>query len=141
MLRKRITDKWKSSQVFELNRKAYEKGNVSWTTSIFHVKNETFALRVWMRNNNLYVETVMFAERDKCNLFLTTISIRNKLQSAANGFKGQFNPRPVGTTNTEESMLTVHKKSLAKIFTTNEQDMIYEFVVDFKVSEKRDFEA
>ena len=128
------------SQVFDLDKKEYDKGNTSWTTRIFCVKNETFPLRVSMRKNNFYVETVMMAERDKCDRFMTTISIRNKLQSAANGFKGQFNPRPVGPTNMEESTLVIHKKSLAKIFTTNAQDE-FEFTIDFKVSEKRAFDA
>ena len=128
------------SQHYTLGRENYDNGNTSWPTILFHLKNETFALRAWMRNNNFYVETVMLAEREKCDRFMTTISIHNKLQSAANGFKGQFYPRPVGPTNMEESTLIVHKKSLAKIFTTNAQDE-FEFTIDFKVSEKRAFDA
>ena len=122
------------SQVFKLDRKRYDDGNISWNTQIFHLKKETFALRVSMRNSNFNFETMMLAERGKCNRFMTTISIRDP--KSATFFNGQFNPSPIGPTNTEESTFTVHKKSLAKIFTINEQDKC-EFTIDFKVSEKR----
>ena len=126
---------------FELKKENYQTGNASWKTQFFHTKNETFALRMAMRNNNLYIETVMLADRDKCDRFMTTISLVNPKSETS--FIGQFNPRPIGPTNIEESTLIIHKRSLvnAKVFTTKGEDNVFSFTIDFKVSEKRTFEV
>ena len=125
------------SIIFTLDKEAYRSGNASWNTQIFHLNNETFALRVSLRNNNFSFEPVMLAERDKCNLFTTTISILDPKSVAY--LNGQFNPRPIKSTNVEESALVIHKTSLANVFTTNKEDKS-KFTIDIKVSEKRTIE-
>ena len=121
--------------LFLLSNDAYDKGVCStWKTRIFHTRDETFALRLWMRNNNLYFETVMLAGRDECTRFMTTISILNS--KSVTPSIGQFNPRPIGPTNVEESTLAIHKTNLAKVFTTERENKLV-FTIDFKVSEKR----
>ena len=119
-----------------LTKVAYEEGENSWRTLIFNLKNETFFLRVSMKNSNLYFEPVMLAERDKCTRFTTTISILDS--KAETSFIGQFNPRPIGPTDAEESILKIHKSSLANVF-FKEGDG-FKFMIEFKVSEKRAFE-
>ena len=123
---------------FPLKRASHEGGREIWKTSIFQMNNETFVLRAWMEDNKVYFDTVMLAERDKSDCFMTTVSILNPKSETS--FSGQFNPRPIGPTNTEESMLIVHKRSLAKVFTTNDQGE-FVFTIEFKVSEKRAIEA
>ena len=123
---------------FTISKDIYEMGEASWRTQIFHLKNETFALRLGKRNSKFYFEPLMLAERDKCNQFMTTISILDPKSETP--LSGQFNPRPIGPTNIQESMLTIHKTSLAKVFTIKEGDM-FEFTINLKVSEKRAFEV
>ena len=125
---------------FDLERAVYQagEGRTGWPTSIFQMNNETFALRPWMEDNKFYFDTMMLAEREKCDRFMTTVSILDPKSETTH--IGQFNPRPIGPTNTEESMLIVHKKSLAKVFTIND-DGDFEFYIDFKVSEKRTIET
>ena len=117
--------------------KEYDEGNAAWIVSIFHMKKETFALRVSFRDNNFYFETMMLAERDKCDRFMTTISIPNP--KSVTSFDWRVNPRPMGPTNIEESVIIVPKKSLAKVFTELEEDgdLFFFFTIHFKVSEKR----
>ena len=122
---------------FTFGRDTYENGNGAWNVMIFHRKKETFALRLGMRDNNFYFESLMLAERDKCDRFMTTISIPNP--KSVTSFDWRVNPRPMGPTNIEESVIIVHKKSLAKVFTELEEDgdLFFFFTIHFKVSEKR----
>ena len=129
-----VFDVWQ----FEAGVPTWGLPRVRWNTSIFQMNNETFALRLWMEDNKFYFETVMLAEREKCNRFMTTVSILDPKSETT--CIGQFHPRPIGTTNTEESMLVVHKKSIAKVLTINDGGN-FEFHNDFKVSEKRPIEA
>ena len=80
---------------------------------------------------------MMLAEQDKCDRFMTTVSIADPKSAAT--FTGQFNPRPLGPYHIEEPMLMIPQKSLAKVFTTTEEDES-EFRIEFKVSEKRTIE-
>ena len=106
--------------------------NGSWKPAIFTRKNETFALNVEVANHKFRIEGVMFVERQKCDRFLTTISIPHpKFETF---FNWQSNPAPIGTD--EESVIVVHKTSMTKIFTTDDRGK-YNFEINFKVSEKR----
>ena len=120
----------------KINRELYEQGNINWPTQIFRTKNETFALRLGMRKHSFYFDSAMLAERDKCERFMTTISILDP--NSVTSFNGQFTPTPIGPTHIEESILMIHKRSLAKVFRA-EGNYLF-LTVDFKVSEKRPIE-
>ena len=87
-----------------------------------------------MRGNNFYFDSVMLAERDKCERFMTTISVLDP--NSQTSFNGQFTPTPIGPTHVEES--TIHKRSLSKVFRTEGDNLFLK--VEFKVSEKRPIE-
>ena len=125
--------KTKQSRQFTLTRELYENGRMTWITQIFREKNETFALRLGMRDSSFYFDSVMLAERDKCERFVTTISILDP--NSVTSFNGQFTPTPIGPAHSEESILTIHKRSLAKVFKTEGDKLI--LTIEFKVSEKR----
>ena len=122
---------------FVLDKDDYEKGNCSWETSIIHMKNETFALRLNLKDDKFYLETLMLAGRNKCDRFMTTVCILNPKSEPTHTW--QFNPTPMGPTNIQESIIVVHKTSLANVFKTNQDEL--EFTLNFKVSEKRPIEA
>ena len=123
----------KAYKVFGMGKDAeYAK----WRTAIFKRRNETFALNVELVDHKFRIECVMFAEREKCDRFLPTISIPDP--KCETFFNWQINPAPIGTT--KESVIVVHKKSLAKILKTK-SDGGYSFEINFKVSEKRRNEA
>ena len=107
-------------------------GPSTYSTSIFKRRNETFALIFEVADNKFRIECVMFAEREKCDRFLTTILITDP--KCETFFNWQINPTPIGTD--EGSVIIVHKTSLAKIITTNDRGK-YKFEINFKVSEKR----
>ena len=109
-----------------------DKGSTTYTTSIFKRKNETFALIFEVVDHKFRIECVMLAEREKCDRFLTTISIPDP--KCETFFNWQINPTPIGAD--EGSVIIVHKTSLAKIITTNDRGK-YKFEINFKVSEKR----
>ena len=73
-----------------------------------------------------------FAEREKCDRFLTTISIPDP--KCETFFNWQINPTPIGTD--EGSVIIAHKTSFTKIFTRDDRGK-YKFEINFKVSEKR----
>ena len=119
----------KAYKVFGMGKDAeYAK----WRTAIFKRRNETFALNVELVNHKFRIECVMFAEREKCDRFLTTISIPDP--KCETFFNWQINPTPIGTD--EGSVIIVHKTSFAKIFTRDDRGK-YKFEINFKVSEKR----
>ena len=122
---------------FDLEKGEYENGNASWKTQIFHMRNETFALCLSLQNNKFYLETLMLAERDKSDRFMTSVSILNPKSEPS--YTWQINPTPMGPTDIQESIIVVHKTSLAKVFKTNQD--LFEFAISFKVSEKRSIEA
>ena len=132
----RVDLKTSQNNVFTLKKESYEKGDMHWKTQIFRMNNETFGLRMGLRNNSFYFDSVMLAERDKCDLFMTTISIIDP--NYVTSFNGQFTPTPIGPTHIEESILMIHKRSLAKVFKTKEDKL--ELKIGFKVSEKRPIE-
>ena len=127
----------KGNHDFDLEKGEYENGNASWKTQIFHMRNETFALRLSLQNNKFYLETLMLAERDKSDRFMTSVSILNPKSEPS--YTWQINPTPMGPTDIQESIIVVHKTSLAKVFKTNQD--LFEFAISFKVSEKRSIEA
>ena len=131
-----ISLKVEGKVVFTLEMETYKKGNMNWKTQIFRMKNETFAMRLGMRDNSFYFTSVMLAERDKCEKFMTTISILDP--NFVTSFNGQFTPTPIGPTHIEESILMIHKRSLAKVFKTEEGK--FKLTIEFKVSEKRAIE-
>ena len=129
------TAKLSTSTEITLEREMFEEadGTIYWNTVMFRVKNETFALRMGFRDNILHFDSVMLAEREKCNRFMTTISVLHR--KSGTSFMGQFTPTPIGPEDTEEFALMVHKRSIAKVFTTEEENP--RLRIDFKVSEKR----
>ena len=119
----------KAYKVFGMGKDAeYAK----WRTAIFKRRNETFALNVELVDHKFRIECVMFAEREKCDRFLTTISIPDS--KCETFFNWQINPTPIGTD--EGSVIIVHKTSFAKIFTRDDRGK-YKFEINFKVFEKR----
>ena len=124
----------KASMAFTMGKDNFkdEKRRIRWKTAIFKQKNETYALNVKLAENKFRIECVMFAEREKCDRFLTTILITDP--KCETFFNWQINPTPIGAD--EGSVIIVHKTSLAKIITTNDRGK-YKFEINFKVSEKR----
>ena len=112
--------------------------NSQWNTRIYHINNEIFGLRVGNCNGNFFFETLMLAEREKCNRFKTTISILDPNDETS--FVGQFNPTPIGATHVQGSRLTIEKKSMDTIMTT-ENDGSRMFGIDLSISEKKVLEV
>ena len=116
---------------------ADDTANSQWNTQIYHMNKEVFGLRLGICNGNFFFETLMLAEKEKCNRFKTTISILDPNDETS--FVGQFNPTPIGATHVQGSRLTIEKKSMDTIIRTTHG--LRKFVVDFSISEKKALEV
>ena len=82
----------KPSMVFSMGKDDFKDD--TWPTAIFKRRSETFALKVELVDHNFRFECVMFAEREKCDGFLTTISIPDP--KCKTFFNWQMIPAPIG---------------------------------------------
>ena len=88
--------------------------NIVWNGYQLKFKNEVFFLRPRKEADNFIFEVVMKGNQEKCNKFTATIAILDS--DLKPSFTGTFNPRPLGTSNDEDSCLSVRQKSLSNIW-------------------------
>ena len=106
------------------------KTEVTWDTTTFKHKNETFFLRMRKLANNYQLEMVMKGSKNDCHLFTTEISILD-YESETAVFKTCFHPRPIDTEKWGTFCMLVPQDALARIWKRKEDDINY-----FKVAVK-----
>ena len=78
------------------------------------VNTEVFFLRSRKEGNNFVFELVMKGDHVDCNKFTATIAILNSNWEPS--YTSISNPRPLATSNDEDTCLSVRMKSLAKVW-------------------------
>ena len=106
---------------------------MKFTTQIFHVNNEVYAIQIKMDKSKLSFGVLMQADREKCERFKVTIEIQDT--NSQTGFLAQFNPAPIDMKNEDVNSLVVPKKNFAKMATIDGDKV--RCTLEMKVSEKR----
>ena len=115
-------------------KKAFlDKIEEKYTTELFEINGETFAVQKKMKRSNLSFGVLMLAGREKCDRLKVTIEIQD--MSGETAFAAQFNPTPIDIENKDVDCLVVPKRRFAKMVTSDGDQIKYKLAI--KVSEKR----
>ena len=85
---------------------------IHFKSALMNIDSEVYFLRGKCENNRITFEFVMMANEEKCNKFISSISIMDCNQRPA--FVGSFSPRPLELSHEEKESLCVTTKTLDK---------------------------
>ena len=109
------------------------EGKLMWATRMISWDKQVFFFRMGKLENTFYLEVVMRASAEECEMYTAEIAILH-VKTKQPVFKISYNPRPITRQEWGDFCMTVPQEALAKFWSYEEEDKQFKFKVAVKIN-------